>query len=312
MLSLCQNGVAALPPGGRRALAVRPGFVRSSVRRAFQISGDRRKVFTRGSAPISSTRKAGRWLRSTLKRPSGVNGGGAAWRGFRWFMLLRRQVAPGDGICFITPRGVEQRQRRGRQSHHAQPHGIIPGRRCTPGISTAVSRWRWNAATYAAGHSGQGRGGRRAEEVRITYADCGGDGFGGTGGVKLDRAKNPDANAAALRARAGDEGQRPIFRPEVEVRGTEWFDTRVTGSGTGHEGLPGCRARAGSRHGTPISCQGTRTGNTPQTACSPKNVTNRLWPEAFTGITGSGRSSEGWTPPATAGRRVMHSSCRSP
>ncbi len=74
-------------------------------------------------------------------RVAGVSGGTFTLDG-------AHDLAPGDGICFLTPRGVTGTNVNAVEGRRITPNrmeGITPGRR-SAAISTAVSRWPWSAA----------------------------------------------------------------------------------------------------------------------------------------------------------------------
>ena len=134
-------------------------------------------------------------------------------------------LAPGDGICFLTPRGVTGTNVNAVEGRRITPNrmgGITPGaevrrnfdRRFT--LAVERSRTRRVIPAKAAAEA-------TAEGLKLTYTDCEGVAASAVRAVRLDPAKNPDANAAALRAQAMKSGDTIFAVREAEVRGAEWF-----------------------------------------------------------------------------------------
>ena len=226
-LAYIRNVVAHYRRAVDEALALRPGLVRSSVGESVpDFTPDPSKSFTRGESDyFLDGKRAGVASFDTPKavgervgRVAGVSGGTFTLDG-------AHDLAPGDGICFLTPRGVTGTNVNAVEGRRITPNrmeGITPGaevrrnfdRRFT--LAVERSRTRRVIPAKAAAEA-------TAEGLKLTYTDCEGVAASAVRAVRLDPAKNPDANAAALRAQAMKSGDTIFAVREAEVRGAEWF-----------------------------------------------------------------------------------------
>lgn len=312
-LSYVKNVVAYYRRAVDEALAVRPGFVRSSVGESVpDFRPDPSKSFTRGeSAYFLSGKRAGVASFDTPKAV-GERVGRVAKVFPNGFMLLgEAELAPGDGICFITPRGVTGTNVNAVDGNRITPNrmeGIIPGaevyrnfdRRFTLALERSRTRRVIPARAVAEA---------TAEGIRITYADCEGVTASAERSVKLDRAKNPDANAAALRTQAMKGGDTIFSVREVEVRGAEWFVPASLAAELRREGLSGLAEARRKRTLEHRILSGDPAAKYPsEQLAAEENVTNQL-AEAFYRDHGVRTIERGLDlAPATAGRCVMRSS----
>uniref|UniRef100_UPI00307DAFE0 peptidase U32 family protein n=1 Tax=Alistipes sp. TaxID=1872444 RepID=UPI00307DAFE0 len=226
-LAYIRNVVAHYRRAVDEALALRPGFRRSSVGESVpDFTPDPSKSFTRGESEyFLDGKRAGVASFDTPKavgervgRVAGVSGGTFTLDG-------GHDLAPGDGVCFLTPRGVTGTNVNAVEGRRITPNrmeGIAPGaevrrnfdRRFT--LAVERSRTRRVIPAKAAAEA-------TAEGLKLTYTDCEGVAVSAVRAVRLDPAKNPDANAAALRAQAMKSGDTIFAVREAEVRGAEWF-----------------------------------------------------------------------------------------
>ena len=126
--------------------------------------------------------------------------------------------------------------------------------------------------------------------------------------VRLDPAKNPDANAAALRAQAMKSGDTIFAVREAEVRGAEWFVPASLAAELRREALAALAgARRERRPEHRILPENPAAKYPSERLAAEENVTNRL-AEAFYRDHGVTRIERGLDLEAsTAGRRVMRS-----
>ena len=221
-LAYIRNVVAYYRRAVDEALALRPGFRRSSVGESVpDFTPDPSKSFTRGESEyFLDGKRAGVASFDTPKavgervgRVAGVSGGTFTLDG-------GHDLAPGDGVCFLTPRGVT-----GTNVNAAEGRRIVPNR--MEGIFAGAEVYRNSdrlfnlrlersrtrrviPATAAAEAT--------AEGLKLTYTDCEGVAVSAVRAVRLDPAKNPDANAAALRAQAMKSGDTIFAVRDAEVR----------------------------------------------------------------------------------------------
>ena len=209
------------------ALAERPGLVRSSVGESVpDFTPDPSKSFTRGESEYFFAGKRPGVASFDTPKAVGEYVGRVAKVFQNGFTLLgEAELAPGDGICFITPRGVT-----GTNVNAAEGRRITPNR--MDGIMAGAEVYRNSDRLFnlrlersrtrrviPAGAVAEAS----AEGLTITYTDCEGVTASAGRRVKLDRAKNPEANAAALRVQAMKAGDTIFAVRDAEVRGAEWF-----------------------------------------------------------------------------------------
>ena len=194
-----------------------------------------------------------------------------------------KDLAPGDGICFLTPRGVTGTNVNAVEGRRITPNrmeGITPGaevrrnfdRRFT--LAVERSRTRRVIPAKAAAEA-------TAEGLKLTYTDCEGVAASAVRAVRLDPAKNPDANAAALRAQAMKSGDTIFAVREAEVRGAEWFVPASLAAELRREALAALAgARRERRPEHRILPENPAAKYPSERLAAEENVTNRL-AEAF-------------------------------
>ena len=226
-LAYIRNVVAHYRRAVDEALALRPGLVQSSVGESVpDFTPDPSKSFTRGESDyFLDGKRAGVASFDTPKAVGERVGRVACVSGGTFTLDGAHDLAPGDGICFLTPRGVTGTNVNAVEGRRITPNrmeGITPGaevrrnfdRRFT--LAVERSRTRRVIPAKAAAEA-------TAEGLKLTYTDCEGVAASAVRAVRLDPAKNPDANAAALRAQAMKSGDTIFAVREAEVRGAEWF-----------------------------------------------------------------------------------------
>ena len=222
-----KNVVAYYRRAVDEALAVRPGFVRSSAGESVpDFTPDPSKSFTRGESEyFFAGKRPGVASFDTPKAVGEYVGRVAKVFGNGFTLLGEADLAPGDGICFITPHGVTGTNVNAAEGRRIVPNrmeGIVAGaevyRNSDRLFNLRLERSRTRRvipATAVAEVS--------AEGFAMTYTDCEGVTASAARTVPLDRAKNPEANAAALRAQAMKSGDTIFAVRDAEVRGAEWF-----------------------------------------------------------------------------------------
>ncbi len=126
--------------------------------------------------------------------------------------------------------------------------------------------------------------------------------------VRLDPAKNPDANAAALRAQAMKSGDTIFAVREAEVRGAEWFVPASLAAELRREALAALAgARRERRPEHRILPENPAAKYPSERLAAEENVTNRL-AEAFYRDHGVRQIERGLDlAPTTAGHVVLRS-----
>jgi len=296
-----------------RELALRPGLRRASAGESTpDFTPDPNKSFTRGESDyFFAGKRAGV---ASFDTPKAVGEYvGRVERVERGAFLLDgpAELAPGDGICFVTPQGVT-----GTNVNAAAGRRIVPNR--TEGIAAGAAVYR----NYDRRFSMQLERSRTrrvipataeveasADGVRMTCTDCEGVSASAERRVPLDPARTPEANAAAIRAQAMRSGDTIFAVREAEVRGADRFVPASLAAELRRECLEKLlqlRERSGVVHRVLPENRAARYPAERLTA--EENVTNRL-AEAFYRDHGV-REIE---PPlelaaTTFGRRVMRSS----
>ena len=307
-----KNVVAYYRRAVDEALAVRPGFVRSSAGESVpDFTPDPSKSFTRGESEyFFAGKRPGVASFDTPKAVGEYVGRVAKVFGNGFTLLGEAELAPGDGICFITPHGVT-----GTNVNAAEGRRIVPNR--MEGIFAGAEVYRNSdrlfnlrlersrtrrviPATAVAEVS--------AEGFAITYTDCEGVTASATRTVPLDRAKNPEANAAALRAQAMKSGDTIFAVRDAEVRGAEWFVPASLAAEVRREALSALdEARRNRPLEHRILPENPVARYPSERLTAEENVTNRL-AEAFYRDHGVREIERGLDlAPTTAGHRVMRS-----
>ena len=307
-----KNVVAYYRRAVDEALAVRPGFVRSSAGESVpDFTPDPSKSFTRGESEyfFAGKRPGG----ASFDPPKAVGeyvGRVAKVFGNGFTLLGEADLAPGDGICFITPHGVTGTNVNAAEGRRIVPNrmeGIVAGaevyRNSDRLFNLRLERSRTRRvipATAVAEVS--------AEGFAMTYTDCEGVTASAARTVPLDRAKNPGANASALRVQAMKSGDTIFVVRDAEVRGAEWFVPASLAAEVRREALS---ALDGARRSRPLEHrilpENPAARYPSERLTAEENVTNRL-AEAFYRDHGVREIERGLDlAPTTAGHRVMRS-----
>ena len=307
-----KNVVAYYRRAVDEALAVRPGFVRSSAGESVpDFTPDPSKSFTRGESEyFFAGKRPGVASFDTPKAVGEYVGRVAKVFGNGFTLLGEAELAPGDGICFITPHGVT-----GTNVNAAEGRRIVPNR--MEGIVVGAEVYRNSdrlfnlrlersrtrrviPATAVAEVS--------AEGFAITYTDCEGVTASAARTVPLDRAKNPGANASALRVQAMKSGDTIFAVRDAEVRGAEWFVPASLAAEVRREALSALdEARRNRPLEHRILPENPAARYPSERLTAEENVTNRL-AEAFYRDHGVREIERGLDlAPTTAGHRVMRS-----
>ena len=307
-----KNVVAYYRRAVDEALAVRPGFVRSSAGESVpDFTPDPSKSFTRGESEyFFAGKRPGVASFDTPKAIGEYVGRVAKVFGNGFTLLGEAELAPGDGICFITPHGVT-----GTNVNAAEGRRIVPNR--MEGIVVGAEVYRNSdrlfnlrlersrtrrviPATAVAEVS--------AEGFAMTYTDCEGVTASAARTVPLDRAKNPGANASALRVQAMKSGDTIFAVRDAEVRGAEWFVPASLAAEVRREALSALdEARRNRPLEHRILPENPAARYPSERLTAEENVTNRL-AEAFYRDHGVREIERGLDlVPTTAGHRVMRS-----
>ena len=307
-----KNVVAYYRRAVDEALAVRPGFVRSSAGESVpDFTPDPSKSFTRGESEyFFAGKRPGVASFDTPKAVGEYVGRVAKVFGNGFTLLGEADLAPGDGICFITPHGVTGTNVNAAEGRRIVPNrmeGIVAGaevyRNSDRLFNLRLERSRTRRvipATAVAEVS--------AEGFAMTYTDCEGVTASAARTVPLDRAKNPGANASALRVQAMKSGDTIFVVRDAEVRGAEWFVPASLAAEVRREALS---ALDGARRSRPLEHrilpENPAARYPSERLTAEENVTNRL-AEAFYRDHGVREIERGLDlAPTTAGHRVMRS-----
>ena len=307
-----RNVVAYYRRAVDEALAVRPGFVRSSVGESVpDFTPDPSKSFTRGESEyFFAGKRPGVASFDTPKAVGEQVGRVAKVSGGSFTLSGEAELAPGDGICFISPRGVMGTNVNAVEGRRITPNrmdGIVAGaavyRNSDRLFNLRLERSRTRRVIPAAAVAEAS-----AEGFTITYTDCEGVAASAGRTVPLDTAKNPGANASALRVQAMKSGDTIFTVRDVEVRGAEWFVPASLAAEVRREAfaaLDEARRNRPLEHRILPDDPAARYPSEELTA--EENVTNRL-AEAFYRDHGVVRNERGLDlAPTTAGHRVMRS-----
>ena len=307
-----KNVVAYYRRAVDEALAVRPGFVRSSAGESVpDFTPDPSKSFTRGESEyFFAGKRPGVASFDTPKAVGEYVGRVAKVFGNGFTLLGEAELAPGDGICFITPHGVTGTNVNAAEGRRIVPNrmeGIVAGaevyRNSDRLFNLRLERSRTRRvipATAVAEVS--------AEGFAMTYTDCEGVTASAARTVPLDRAKNPGANASALRVQAMKSGDTIFVVRDAEVRGAEWFVPASLAAEVRREALSALdEARRNRPLEHRILPENPAARYPSERLTAEENVTNRL-AEAFYRDHGVREIERGLDlAPTTAGHRVMRS-----
>lgn len=293
------------------ALAVRPHLRRASVGESVaDFTPDPAKSFTRGESEYFLAGKRPGVASFDTPKAVGEYVGRVVRVGKDGFRLDRNAaLAAGDGICFLTPRGLTGTNVNAAAGDSVTPNrmeGIVAGaevyRNYDRRFNQLVERSRTRRVIPASAVVEAS-----AQRVAVRYTDCEGVTAGAVRDVALCPAKNAAANAAALRTQAMKGGDTVFAVRDAEVRGGEWFVPASLAAELRREGLDAllqARLARGIVHR--ILPEGTAQYPV-ETLSAEENVTNRL-AEAFYRDHGVTRIERGLdAEPSTAGRRVMRS-----
>lgn len=293
------------------ALAVRPHLRRSSVGESIaDFTPDTSKSFTRGESEyFISGKRAGV---ASFDTPKSVGEyAGRVVRVERGVFRLDNAYpfSAGDGICFVSGGGLTGTKVDivdGRDITSNRIDGIAPGceifRNYDHNFNQQLNRSRTRREIPARGVVEISPNG-----VAITYTDCEGVTSRAKREIALERAKNPDANASALRMQAMKSGDTLFSVRDVEVCGAEWFVPVSMAAGLRREAL---EALLQARLARPLEHRILPEGDAvypSETVGAEENVTNRLAEEFYRshGVRNIERGLD--TAPSTLGSRVMRS-----
>ena len=307
-----KNVVAYYRRAVDEALAVRPGFVRSSAGESVpDFTPDPSKSFTRGESEyFFAGKRPGVASFDTPKAVGEYVGRVAKVFGNGFTLLGEADLAPGDGICFITPHGVTGTNVNAAEGRRIVPNrmeGIVAGaevyRNSDRLFNLRLERSRTRRVIRATAVAEVS-----AEGFAMTYTDCEGVTASAARTVPLDRAKNPEANAAALRAQAMKSGDTIFAVRDAEVRGAEWFVPASLAAEVRREALSALdEARRNRPLEHRILPENPAARYPSERLTAEENVTNRL-AEAFYRDHGVREIERGLDlAPTTAGHRVMRS-----
>lgn len=280
-----RNVVAAYRRAVDEALASRPDVRRASVGESLlDFVPDPSKSFTRGESEyFFDGRRAGVASFDTPKSVGERMGRVARVEGRAFRLDRAADLAPGDGICFVCDGELV-----GTNVNAAQGGRIVPNRMEGIAPGTEIFRnsdHRFNKLLAASRTRRVIPVAAQAEVsatgLRLTYTDCEGLCVSVERAAALDAAKNPQANAAALRTQAAKSGDT-IFRVDsVTVGGAERFVPASLVSELRREGLEKLLQARQARPRPHCIVPENRAARYPwPTVTAEENVTNRL-AEAF-------------------------------
>ena len=294
-----------------RALAARPHLRRASAGQSVaDFTPDTAKSFTRGESEYYFAGKGAGVASFDTPKAVGEYVGRVTQSGKSRFRLDRAHtLAPGDGICFLTPRGLV-----GTNVNAADADGVTPNRMDGIAPGTEVYRNYDHRFNQLLERSRTRRVIPASAEVEVSaegvagrYTDCEGVTACTERRAALEPAKNADANAAALRTQAMKGGDTVFAVRTAEVRGAEWFVPASLAAELRREGLEALlRARLARGIEHRILPEGDAVYPA-ESLSAEENVTNRL-AEAFYRDHGVRHIEPGLDLAAsTAGHRVMRS-----
>lgn len=312
-ISYIKNVVAYYRRAVDEALVRRTGLRRASVGESVpDFTPDPAKSFTRGDTTyFFAGKRSGVASFDTPKAVGERIGRVAKVAGTGFTLDGRHDLSPGDGICFLTPRGVTGTNVNAVEGGRITPNrmeGIEAGaevrRNFDRRFSLALERSRTRRVIAAVAVAEAS-----AEGVAITFTDCEGVTASARRAVRLDRAKNPAANAAALRTQAMKSGDTIFAVREVDVRGEEWFVPASLAAEVRREALSRLtEARRNRPLEHRILAEDPAARYPSESLTAEENVTNSL-AEAFYRDHGVRHFERGLDlAPSTAGHPVMRSS----
>lgn len=227
--SYIKNVVAYYRRAIDEALTQRPALCRASVGESLpDFAPDPAKSFTRGETRwFFDGRCAGVASFDTPKATGEPLGTVRQLLrdGFRTEPAAAAQLAPGDGLCFITPAGTVGTHVNAVAGDVVRPNrmeGIAVGatlcRNFDARFHRLLERSRTRRVIPAAAVVALS-----ADGVRFACTDCEGVSASVSIAQPLDAAKNPAANEAAIRTQAMRSGDTIFAVREVQVTGAAWF-----------------------------------------------------------------------------------------
>ena len=214
-INYIRNTVAYYRRAVDDALAVRPHLRRASAGESVaDFTPDTAKSFTRGESEyFFAGKRAGVASFDTPKAVGEYAGRVTRVERTRFRLDRVHTLAAGDGICFLTPRGLVGTNVNAADGDCVTPNrmeGIAPGcevyRNYDHRFNLLLERSRTRRVIPAAAVVTAS-----AEGVTFRYTDCEGVAAVAERRVALEPANNPEANAAALRT------QVERFRPSAEA-----------------------------------------------------------------------------------------------
>ena len=266
-------------------LAARPALRRSSVGESVpDFTPDPAKSFTRGESEyFFDGKRPGVASFDTPKAVGERIGRVAKVAGASFWLDGDSDLSAGDGLCFVSARGAlgtNVNTVDGRRITPNRIEGITPGaevfRNYDRRFSLALERSRMRRVIpvrVRVEASGTG--------VAMTCTDCEGFEAEARRDIRLERAKNPEANAETLRTQARKSGDTIFAVREVEVLGGEWFVPASLAAEVRREALDGLLRRRFERPFTHrILTENPEARYPSERILADGNVTNHL-AEAF-------------------------------
>lgn len=222
-----RNVVAAYRRAVDEALAARPALRRSSVGESIpDFTPDPAKSFTRGESQYFLDGKRPGVASFDTPKAIGERIGRVARVGEHDFRLeTKTDLAPGDGICFVHRgrlAGTNINAAEGGRIVPNRMEGIAPGteifRNYDHRFNKQLAASRIRRVIPAAVHVEAS-----SEGVRFVCTDCEDVRAEAMRAAALDRARNPEANAASLRKLAARSGDTVFRADEATVGGEQWF-----------------------------------------------------------------------------------------
>lgn len=280
-----RNVVAYYRRAVDEALRTRPRLRRSSVGRSVpDFTPDPAKSFTRGESEYFLAGKSAGVASFDTPKAVGERIGRVSQADRRGFRLDGAcPLAPGDGICFLTPSGLVGTNVNAVEGALVVPNrmeGIVRGteiyRNYDHKFSRLVAASRTRRVIPARAHVAV-----TASGVALRYTDCEGAEAVAERRFEAVRAKNPEANASALRAQASKAGDTIFAIETVQVEGAEWFVPASLAAELRREGLQKLlEARLSLPREHRILSENPAAKYPAERLTAEENVTNRL-AEAF-------------------------------
>lgn len=284
-IAYIKNVVAWYRRAVDEALAARPDMCRASAGESVpDFTPDPAKSFTRGDSEyFLDGKRPGVASFDTPKAVGERVGRVAKVAGGSFTLDGPHDLAPGDGLCFLTSRGLVGTNVNAVEGRRVTPNrgeGIVPGaevyRNFDRRFHLALERSRTRrviAATATVTATSEG--------LSIAVTDCEGVTAAAVRRQPLERAQNPEANAAALRTQAMKSGDTIFAVREVAVQGAEWFVPASLAAELRREALDALlQARVGRPLPHRIVAENPAARYPSERIGAEGNVTNRL-AEAF-------------------------------